>query len=146
MDAIRLRRPLAISVSAAAKPSPGGSPSAEKKSGIYRTQCIRFRVYHRLWHTSRVQYELLVGLRYTRAKRRNHFISFISLTSMFGIFLGVAALIVVLSVMNGVQKEVRTRILGVGSHAQITGADNQRADWQAVARHSSGQPHADAPA
>ena len=48
-----------------------------------------------------MQYELLVGLRYTRAKRRNHFISFISLTSMLGIALGVAALIVVLSVMNG---------------------------------------------
>src|SRR5258708_15811862 len=140
MDAIRLRRPLAISVSAAAKPSVGGTPSAEKKSGLYRTQCIRFRVYHRLWHTSRVQYELVVGLRYTRAKRRNHFISFISLTSMFGIFLGVAALIVVLSVMNGFQKEVRARILGVVSHVQITGADNRLADWQAVAREARQRP------
>jgi lipoprotein-releasing system permease protein len=87
-----------------------------------------------------VQYELLVGLRYTRAKRRNHFISFISLTSMLGIALGVAALIVVLSVMNGFQKEVRTRILGVVSHVQITGADNRLADWQAVARQSAEQP------
>ena len=66
-------------------------------------------------------YELLIGLRYTRAKRRNHFISFISLISMLGIGLGVAALIVVLSVMNGFQKELRTRILGVASHIQITG-------------------------
>src|SRR2546426_5234904 len=127
MGAIRLRRPLAISVSAAASLSEE-NPSAEKKSGMYRLQCIRFRVYHRLWHTSRVQYELLVGLRYTRAKRRNHFISFISLTSMLGIALGVAALIVVLSVMNGFQKEVRARILGVVSHVQITGADNRLAD------------------
>jgi len=87
-----------------------------------------------------VQYELLVGLRYTRAKRRNHFISFISLTSMLGIALGVAALIVVLSVMNGFQKEVRARILGVVSHVQITGADNRLADWQAVARESAEHP------
>ncbi len=87
-----------------------------------------------------MQYELLVGLRYTRAKRRNHFISFISLTSMLGIALGVAALIVVLSVMNGFQKEVRTRILGVVSHVQITGADNRLADWQAVARQSAERP------
>jgi lipoprotein-releasing system permease protein len=87
-----------------------------------------------------VQYELLVGLRYTRAKRRNHFISFISLTSMLGIALGVAALIVVLSVMNGFQKEVRARILGVVSHVQITGAENQLADWREVARESATQP------
>src|SRR6266705_3145405 len=135
-----MQRPLAISVSAAARLSSGGSPSGGKKSGIYSSQCIRFRVYHRLWHTSRVQYELLVGLRYTRAKRRNHFISFISLTSMLGIALGVAALIVVLSVMNGFQKEVRARILGVVSHVQITGADNRLADWQAVARESAAHP------
>src|SRR5438045_6389433 len=85
-------------------------------------------------------YELFVGLRYTRAKRRNHFISFISLTSMLGISLGVAALIVVLSVMNGFQKEVRARILGVVSHVQITGVDNRLADWQAVARESAQHP------
>ena len=77
---------------------------------------------------------MLVGLRYTRAKRRNHFISFISLISMAGIALGVAALIVVLSVMNGFQKELRARILGVASHVQISGPDNQLADWQSVAK------------
>ena len=81
-----------------------------------------------------MQYELLVGLRYTRAKRRNHFISFISAISMAGIALGVAALIVVLSVMNGFQKELRTRILGVASHVQVSGANNQLADWQPVAK------------
>jgi lipoprotein-releasing system permease protein len=77
-------------------------------------------------------YELFVGWRYTRAKRKNHFISFISLTSMVGIALGVAALIVVLSVMNGFQKELRTRILGVASHLEITGSNNQLADWQNI--------------
>ena len=57
--------------------------------------------------------ELYIGLRYTRAKRRNHFISFISLISIMGIALGVAALITVLSVMNGFEQELRTRILGM---------------------------------
>ena len=63
---------------------------------------------------------LFIGLRYTRAKRRNHFVSFISLISMLGIMLGIVALIVVLSVMNGFHKEVRERILGMVSHATIT--------------------------
>ena len=78
-------------------------------------------------------FELLVGLRYTRAKRRNHFISFISLASMIGIALGVMALIVVLSVMNGFQKEIRARILGVASHIQISGPNEKLVNWQAVA-------------
>ena len=85
-------------------------------------------------------YELLVGLRYTRAKRRNHFISFISMISMLGIALGVAALIVVLSVMNGFQTELRGRILAVVSHIQISGANGEMADWQHVAEQSAGQP------
>lgn len=80
-----------------------------------------------------MRYELLVGLRYTRAKRRNHFISFISLISMLGIGLGVAALIAVLSVMNGFQKELRARILGVASHVQIASVDNRLKDWERVA-------------
>jgi lipoprotein-releasing system permease protein len=87
-----------------------------------------------------VQYELFVGLRYTRAKRRNHFISFISLTSMLGIALGVAALIVVLSVMNGFQKELRARILGVASHVQISGPGGQLAAWPRVAEQASRNP------
>ena len=69
-------------------------------------------------------YELAVGLRYTRARKgsgRNSFISFISLISMAGIALGVAALIVVLSVMNGFQLELRNRILSVASHIEIRG-------------------------
>jgi len=91
-------------------------------------------------------FELFVGLRYTRAKRRNHFISFISMTSMVGIALGVAALIVVLSVMNGFQQELRSRILGVASHMQITGPDNQLADWQFVAGRLKDAPHVEAAA
>jgi lipoprotein-releasing system permease protein len=73
-----------------------------------------------------VPYELILGWRYTRAgrtTRRNGFISFISGVSMLGIALGVAALIIVLSVMNGFQKEVRDRMLGVVSHIEILGAD-----------------------
>ena len=85
-------------------------------------------------------YELLIGLRYTRAKRRNHFISFISLISMLGIGLGVAALIVVLSVMNGFQKELRTRILGVASHIQITAMDGGLSDWPAIAAQAAQHP------
>jgi lipoprotein-releasing system permease protein len=84
-------------------------------------------------------YELFIGLRYTRAKRRNHFISFISLISMLGIGLGVMALIVVLSVMNGFQKEIRTRILGVTPHLQISSDGGQLTDWRSaldtVAKH-----------
>ncbi len=87
-----------------------------------------------------MRYELLVGLRYTRAKRRNHFISFISATSMAGIALGVAALIVVLSVMNGFQKELRSRILGVASHVQISSANDKLADWQGVAKLAAQEP------
>jgi lipoprotein-releasing system permease protein len=78
-------------------------------------------------------YELLIGLRYTHAKRRNNFISFISFVSMAGIVLGVAALIIVLSVMNGFQEELRTRILGVASHVEVTGSGDTLADWQKIA-------------
>ena len=81
-------------------------------------------------------YELAVGLRYTRARRgsgRNTFISFIALTSMAGIALGVAALIVVLSVMNGFQEELRNRILSVASHIEIRGLPTL-ADDAAIAR------------
>jgi lipoprotein-releasing system permease protein len=88
-----------------------------------------------------MRYELLVGLRYTRARRRNRFIGINSLVSMIGIFVGVWALIVVLSVMNGFQKEVRTRILGVASHVQIISLDNRLADWPAIAKLASGRPH-----
>jgi lipoprotein-releasing system permease protein len=76
--------------------------------------------------------ELFIGLRYTRAKRRNHFISFISLTSMLGIALGITALITVLSVMNGFQQELRGRILAMTAHATVSRWNGLMNDWQMV--------------
>ncbi|MCU1724900.1 MULTISPECIES: lipoprotein-releasing ABC transporter permease subunit [unclassified Pseudomonas] len=75
---------------------------------------------------------IFIGARYTRAKRRNHFISFISMTSMIGLSLGVLAMIVVLSVMNGFQREMSSRILGMVPHATIVGV-KPLDDWQPVA-------------
>jgi lipoprotein-releasing system permease protein len=75
---------------------------------------------------------IFIGIRYTGAKRRNHYISFISMTSMIGLALGVLAMIVVLSVMNGFQKEMSTRILGMVPHASIS-AEIPLDDWQKVA-------------
>ncbi len=85
-------------------------------------------------------FELFIGLRYTRAKRRNHFISVIALISMLGIALGVMALIVVLSVMNGFQKELRGRILGVASHVQISGVANRLGPWREVMQQAQAHP------
>jgi lipoprotein-releasing system permease protein len=86
------------------------------------------------------RYELFIGLRYAWVKRRNHFISFISITSMIGIGLGVAALIVVLSVMNGFQKELRARILGVASHIQIVGLGKPVHEWPRIAEQALKNP------
>ena len=72
---------------------------------------------------------IAIGLRYLRAKRRNHFISFISLISMAGIAVGVAILITVISVMNGFEKELRDRILGMVSHATVSTWDRPFEDW-----------------
>ncbi|WP_300656723.1 lipoprotein-releasing ABC transporter permease subunit [Pseudomonas sp.] len=82
---------------------------------------------------------LYIGTRYTRAKRRNHFISFISLTSMIGLALGVLAMIVVLSVMNGFQKEMSSRILGMVPHAVISGLEPLD-DWSTVAAAAKRNP------
>lgn len=79
-----------------------------------------------------MKYELFIGLRYTRAKRRNHFISFISLSSILGIALGITALITVLSVMNGFQEEVRSRILAMTPHATLNRWNGLMEDWRAV--------------
>ncbi len=79
--------------------------------------------------------EFFIGLRYTRAKRRNHFISFISLVSILGIAVGVTALITVISVMNGFDRELKDRILGMVAHATVEGVDESVRDWpQAPAR------------
>jgi lipoprotein-releasing system permease protein len=87
-----------------------------------------------------MRYELAVGLRYTRARRRNRFIGINSAVSMVGIAVGVWALIVVLSVMNGFQKEVRSRMLGVASHVQIVGADGRLAGWEPIAARAEQHP------
>mgnify|MGYP001568396810 CR=1 FL=1 len=80
-----------------------------------------------------MSYEFFIGLRYTRARQRTRFISVISAFSIIGVALGMTALITVLSVMNGFQREIRTRILGVASHVQLSGADGRLQDWQRVA-------------
>ena len=88
-------------------------------------------------------FEWFVGLRYTRSGRRagsrNGFISFIAALSVAGISLGVAALIIVLSVMNGFQKEVRDRMLSVLSHIEVYG-NGGIADWQAVSARAKSDP------
>lgn len=82
---------------------------------------------------------LFIGLRYTRAKRRNHFISFISLISMLGIMLGIMALIVVLSVMNGFHTEIKARILGMTSHATLSDPYGNMSDWRDVLERVRGE-------
>lgn len=76
--------------------------------------------------------ELFIGLRYIRAKRKSHFVSFIAFISIAGVALGVFALIVVLSVMNGFGNELRDRTLSMTSHATISGYDGYLRDWSAV--------------
>lgn len=86
-------------------------------------------------------FEFFVGLRYVRAKRRNHFISFISMISMMGIALGVMALITVLSVMNGFEKELTSRILGMVSHAIVVEYGSALQNWESVVQQIEDQPH-----
>jgi len=83
---------------------------------------------------------LFVGLRYTRSRRRNHFISFISGFSSLGIALGVIALITVLSVMNGFHKEIRDRILGMASHGDIQALNGRLSDWPRALAQASEHP------
>ncbi|GMV68662.1 MAG: permease [Pseudomonadota bacterium] len=85
-------------------------------------------------------FELFIGLRYSRSRRRNHFISFISLISMLGVALGVAALIVVLSVMNGFEQELRQRILGMTAHATVSNFDVRVEDWPRLAEQAARHP------
>ena len=85
-------------------------------------------------------YEAFIGLRYVRARRRNHFISFISLVSMLGIAIGVLALITVLSVMNGFQQELTGRILAMASHAEVAPDDGVIGDWRSMVAALNRQP------
>lgn len=87
-----------------------------------------------------MKYELLVGLRYARAERTNHFISFLSLVSISGIALGVAALIVVLSVVNGFEEEFRKGVLGATPHVQLSGYDGRLSRWEDVAKTAAAIP------
>jgi lipoprotein-releasing system permease protein len=85
-------------------------------------------------------YELLLGLRYIRSGRSSRFVSFISALATVGIALGVAALIIVLSVMNGFQKEVRDRMLGVLSHLEVISLPDRNIDWPSVSQTLSNHP------
>ena len=77
-------------------------------------------------------YEWLIGTRYLRSTHRRGFVSFVAIVSVLGLALGVATLITVLSVMNGFEREIRSRILSVTSHATLEGIDGSMADWQNV--------------
>ena len=90
--------------------------------------------------------EVFIGLRYTRAKRKSHFVSFIAFISIAGVSLGVFALIVVLSVMNGFGNELRNRTLSMTSHATVTGLDGYLSDWRQTSELAIKQPKVEAAA
>jgi lipoprotein-releasing system permease protein len=85
-------------------------------------------------------HELFVGLRYLRAKRRTRFVSFITLSSLLGVALGVAALIVILSVMNGFEGELRTRLLSMSAHGSFTGSTGVTSDWRGLLADVEAEP------
>jgi lipoprotein-releasing system permease protein len=85
-------------------------------------------------------YEWLIGTRYLRSAHRRGFVSFVALISVSGLTLGVAVLIVVLSVMNGFERELRTRILSVTAHATLSGLDGTLPDWHAARAAALQQP------
>src|SRR5260221_3706248 len=85
-------------------------------------------------------YEIMIGTRYLRSTQRRGFLSFISIVSILGLALGVAVLIVVLSVMNGFERELRSRILSVTSHATLMGLGGTLPDWRAAQARAQAQP------
>lgn len=85
-------------------------------------------------------WEWLVGTRYLRSAHRRGFVSFVAVISALGLMLGVAVLIVVLSVMNGFERELRTRMLSVTSHATLSGLEGALPDWRAAQRTALGLP------
>jgi lipoprotein-releasing system permease protein len=85
-------------------------------------------------------YEWLIGTRYLRSTHRRGFVSFVAVVSVLGLALGVATLIVVLSVMNGFQREIRSRILSVSSHATMMGLEGNLSNWQTIQREVLKQP------
>lgn len=84
--------------------------------------------------------EAFLGWRYTQARRRNHFVSFISAIAMLGVGLGVAALITILSIMNGFESELRDRILGMAAHVVVTGDRGLLRRWSEITRHAENHP------
>lgn len=88
----------------------------------------------------RAPYEWIIGTRYLRSTHRRGFVSFVALMSVLGLMLGVATLIVVLSVMNGFERELRTRILSVTSHATLTGLEGPMANWRSIRQAALRQP------
>jgi len=84
--------------------------------------------------------ELFVGLRYLRAKRRTRFVSFITLISLIGIALGVAALIVILSVMNGFEGELRGRLLSMSAHGTVSRSSGVTEDWETLVEEVNAEP------
>jgi lipoprotein-releasing system permease protein len=93
-----------------------------------------------------VRYEFFIGMRYTRSRQRTRVISFISAISVIGIALGMTVLITVLSVMNGFQREIRTRILAVASHVQLSAPSGRLDDWKRVAAGAKRNPEVTAAA
>jgi len=87
-----------------------------------------------------IPYEWLIGTRYLRSTHRRGFVSFVAIVSVLGLALGVATLIVVLSVMNGFQREIRARILSVSSHATMMGLEGNLANWQTIQQEVLKQP------
>lgn len=83
---------------------------------------------------------LYIGLRYTRAKKKNHFVSFISLSSMLGIGMGVMVLITVLSVMNGFDNEIHKRFFGMAPEITVSGRDGKLSNWQDLAEELKNTP------
>jgi lipoprotein-releasing system permease protein len=87
-----------------------------------------------------IPYEWLIGTRYLRSTHRRGFVSFVAIVSVLGLALGVATLIVVLSVMNGFQREIRARILSVSSHATMMGLEGNLSNWQTIQQEVLKQP------
>jgi lipoprotein-releasing system permease protein len=85
-------------------------------------------------------YEWLIGTRHLRSTHRRGFVSFVALISVLGLMLGVATLIVVLSVMNGFERELRTRILSVTSHATLMGVTGALHDWRSIQKVAEDRP------
>jgi len=91
-----------------------------------------------------IPYEWLIGTRYLRSTHRRGFVSFVALMSVFGLMLGVATLISVLSVMNGFERELRSRILSVTAHATLSGLDGPLQDWRLVQKAALRSPEVEA--